>query len=358
MTRAHVPPSLTVRCGGDAYTFAADAATVVVGRGDDADVHIGDPRISRAHVRLEVRDNQWFAVDNGSRNGMYADGERCESVAIRSGLTLRVGAPDGVEVSFSCAEEAAAPTEVVRPMRDLEVTLTGHADAGVIRAGAAAAARRRELEITQDDLAKYKVIEEEAFAAFEKGRSWPREQVRAKLEEVLRWPPGTLERIRTGEPVPSSAEAPATRSSPASLIGETVEAAVTLLSIAADALPEISDDDFHERLGGLLVAVRALETVVARAVHENHGNPALALALSAVRRRYDELMWCAAVVPGATLGQRLYAARRRANLTVQEIANAAGLSAELIQAVEAERSVTRADAARLAELVDHLDRSE
>src|SRR3569833_2971834 len=73
-------------------------------------------------------------------------------------------------------------------------------DAGVARAGAAAAARRRELDISQRSRAADGIIIAGALIAFEKGRSWPRERTRAKLEEVLQWPPGTIERLRTGAP--------------------------------------------------------------------------------------------------------------------------------------------------------------
>src|SRR5262245_3137195 len=75
------------------------------------------------------------------------------------------------------------------------------ADPGMVRAGAAAAARRRELDISQRSLAADGVINAGALIAFEKGRSWPRERTRAKLEEVLRWPTGTIARIRRGDPV-------------------------------------------------------------------------------------------------------------------------------------------------------------
>src|SRR6476660_8831543 len=74
-------------------------------------------------------------------------------------------------------------------------------DAGLARAGAAAAARRRELDISQRSLAADGIINAGALIAFEKGRSWPRERTRAKIEEVLQWPPGTIARLRQGEPV-------------------------------------------------------------------------------------------------------------------------------------------------------------
>src|SRR5829696_6317909 len=73
-------------------------------------------------------------------------------------------------------------------------------DSGLARAGAAAAARRRELDISQRSLAADGIINAGALIAFEKGRSWPRERTRAKLEEVLQWPPGMIARLREGEP--------------------------------------------------------------------------------------------------------------------------------------------------------------
>src|SRR5918997_1545439 len=76
---------------------------------------------------------------------------------------------------------------------------TEEPDPGMVRAGAAAAARRRELDISQRSLAADGIINAGALIAFEKGRSWPRERTRAKLEEVLRWPPGTIARLRHGE---------------------------------------------------------------------------------------------------------------------------------------------------------------
>src|SRR3954462_13749965 len=69
---------------------------------------------------------------------------------------------------------------------------------GMVRAGAAAAARRRELDISQRSLAADGIINAGALISFEKGRSWPRERTRVKLEEILQWPPGTIARIRRG----------------------------------------------------------------------------------------------------------------------------------------------------------------
>ena len=52
------------------------------------------------------------------------------------------------------------------------------------RAGAAVAARRAELGMSQREIARQKMITAPALIAFEKGRSWPRERTRHMLEEL------------------------------------------------------------------------------------------------------------------------------------------------------------------------------
>src|SRR4029079_18802053 len=91
--------------------------------------------------------------------------------------------------------------------------------------------------------------------------------------------------------------------------------------------------EFSARATVILAELRKLESVVARAAQHSRGTPDVVLALRTVRGSYDDVMFRAAAGPGATLGQRLYAARRRANLSAAETANAAGLPAELVAAV-------------------------
>ena len=228
-------------------------------------------------------------------------------------------------------------------------------DAGIARAGAAVAARRRELDIKQRNLAKYKIINAGALIAFEKGRSWPRERTRAKLEEILQWPAGTIATIRYGGAVPGAAPEPEADEGAASLIVETVDVAMKTFGAAIASLPVDDDPEFSERATVILADLRKLETVVARAAQHSRGSADVVLALRAVRRSYDDLMFRAAAVTAATLGQRLYVARRRANLSAAETANAAGVPAELVDAVEAGEAASDADTAKLSELISSLD---
>src|SRR6185436_5790363 len=126
---------------------------------------------------------------------------------------------------------------------------SGVVDPGMVRAGAAAAARRRELDISQRSLAAEGIINAGALIAFEKGRSWPRERTRAKLEEVLQWPPGTIARVRQGERV--ARERPTelvTGTDEGQLIAQAVITAVHTLSGVADSLPAVDDAEYTPRV--------------------------------------------------------------------------------------------------------------
>ncbi|MFL0240897.1 transcriptional regulator [Mycobacterium sp. SMC-17] len=234
-------------------------------------------------------------------------------------------------------------------------------DPGMERAGAAAAARRRELDISQRSLAADGIINAGALISFEKGRSWPRERTRLRLEEVLQWPPGTIARIRSGEPVPTTQVplAPQAQAAPAPpltnagevpLIAQAVVAAVNTLGATADALPAIEDSEFTPWVTQILSDLRQLEAVAASAARLGPVSPPLIKALGLVRARIDELTLLGAKAPTATLGQRLYAARRGANLTIQETALAAGVPESVVVGAEAEAAVSDHD----KELVEKL----
>jgi transcriptional regulator with XRE-family HTH domain len=240
------------------------------------------------------------------------------------------------------AESAAEASDVV--------------DRGLVRAGAAAAARRRELDISQRSLAADGIINAGALIAFEKGRSWPRERTRAKLEEVLQWPQGTIARLRHGKPAARERPAePATSGDEGQLIAQAVITAVHTLSGAIDALPPVDEAEFTPRVAAILADLRQLESVAASATRISRVTPALIKALGTVRRQTDELTMLAATAPRATLGQRLYATRRRANLTMAETAQAAGIPEDDVARAEAEEPVPAASIDAIEVLLKQLD---
>ncbi len=322
-------------------------------------MRINDGRISRSHVRLEPRHDGWQVIDT-STNGMFVDGVRRNSALITGPMTIHLGDADGIPVTLvpgGPRDETVddrgrtRADDEDRPWDELAET-----DPDVARAGRAVAARRRELDITQRSLARDKVINAGTLIAFEKGRSWPRRGTLAKLEEVLSWPAGTITRIRNGSPVAQGDEVTEvlTDTVQAPLMAEAVELAMHSIGAAVDALPSrrsrISPSGPRRSWPNL----RKLETVAANAARNARGTPSVVLALSAVRRRYNELMLRAAKSPAATLGQRLYGARHCAELSLEEAANAAGVSTETLLDAESERAVPPDAAAAMNTLIAQL----
>jgi transcriptional regulator with XRE-family HTH domain len=354
--------TMAVRTGSQSYTLRASDGVAIIGRDPAAAIHINDARISRAHVRLEPLNDGWQAVDT-STNGMFVDGVQRTSVLIHGPITLHLGDADGLAVTLTPMDpssETVVLTSQAPPATgnsdddswdDLSET-----DPDVVRAGRAVAARRLELDITQRSLARDKVINAGTLIAFEKGRSWPRRGTLARLEEVLDWPAGTINRIRNGHtPAPAGDTTDIlTDTVQAPLMAEAVELAMHSMSAAVDALPSPRDSDFTQRVNPILADLRKLEAVAANAARSARGTPSVVLALGAVRRRYNELMLRAAVSPTATLGQRLYGARHRAELSVEEAANAAGVATQAVLDAESERSVPPDAAASISTLIEQL----
>ena len=226
---------------------------------------------------------------------------------------------------------------------------------GYARAGAAFAARRQELAITQRGLAHKGIITASSLIAFEKGRSWPRERTRATLEEIVRWPAGTLADIAAGGDVPGTADTASTEASEETAIAEAVEVAMSSVTAAIANLPSEDHAKFPERIQAVLSDLRRLETVTARAVRSSQGAASVIKSLTTIRRQYDALMTRAARAPGATLGQRLYAARRHAALTPAEAAAALGSPAELIVAIENENPPPADTLSRIDDLIEELN---
>ncbi|OBI86383.1 hypothetical protein A5661_10715 [Mycobacterium asiaticum] len=312
-----------------------------------------------AALRMRSTSHLRRGVAGGDSHDKFADTPHQGAVTVGDRRNVRFGEPTGGK---------ALTFEIVRPSNSAEESDAG-IDPGIARAGAAAAARRRELDISQRSLAADGIINAGALIAFEKGRSWPRERTRAKLEEVLQWSAGTITRIRNGEavaqpsaPAPVPAPTPArptpdpapsaTGEGPASLIAQAVAAAIDTCSLAIAALPPPEDPEFTERAAPILADLRQLEGIAVQATRISRITPELIKALGSVRHYHDKLMTLGATAPGATLAQRLYAARRRANLSTAETAQAAGVTEETIVRAEAEEDLP-ADAAEAIEALIH-----
>ena len=152
-------------------------------------------------------------------------------------------------------------------------------DDGIARAGAAVAARRLKLGISQRELARQKVITAPSLIRLEKGRSWPRERSRHALEQCLQWPAGTLARIRDGgdppaetlaPPTPGAAAdetlAPPSGSGGAVLVVEALKLALDRFDTAIDDLPAATYPDFPSRASTILADLRKLLLDVRRSL--------------------------------------------------------------------------------------------
>lgn len=120
---------------------------------------------------------------------------------------------------------------------------------------------------------------------------------------------------------------------------------------AIEALPSPTDKTFHKRASVVLSGMRKLRAALTEAAGRSRSSPMVIMALSDVRRRYDELMTRAAAAPGSSLGQQLYAARIRAKLSAREVANGRGLRAELVDDLEAGEIPTQEEAAKVRDLI-------
>lgn len=71
------------------------APGIVVGRGNEADLRIDDPGVSRRHLEFRVRqdygDPQVSVHDLGSTNGVQVDGHKVQQATLRDGAEVRIG---------------------------------------------------------------------------------------------------------------------------------------------------------------------------------------------------------------------------------------------------------------------------
>ena len=147
---------------------------------------------------------------------------------------------------------------------------------------------------------------------------------------------------------------PASLEGDSSIIVDLSEAAMHMYTAAIDALPFQEDKKFHRRADVVLSGMRKLREALADAASTSRPTPAVTVALSNVRRRYDSLMEHVAAAPGSSLGQQLYVTRVHAKLSAEEVANGAGLEAGLLDELEAGATPTDGDAAKIKDAIDAL----
>ena len=99
--------TLVVAVGGEEIRLNP-GQSAVVGRGGQIGHRIEDPRVSRRHLEIVFVGDRWQLTDVSS-SGTYLDGRRIPGCAVGgTSVRLRLGAPDGVEVSIGPVSPASA----------------------------------------------------------------------------------------------------------------------------------------------------------------------------------------------------------------------------------------------------------
>ncbi|PYI38561.1 FHA domain-containing protein [Arthrobacter psychrolactophilus] len=81
---AHVGPNAGAR-------FLLDSQVTTAGRHPDADIFLDDVTVSRRHVNFNKIDGGFEAIDAGSLNGTYVNGDRVDAVRLRTGNEVQIG---------------------------------------------------------------------------------------------------------------------------------------------------------------------------------------------------------------------------------------------------------------------------
>jgi hypothetical protein len=90
-----LPPGvglLVVRHGPNAgSSYRMESARTTIGRHPDSDIFLDDITVSRRHVAIERRDNEFHLRDAGSLNGTYVNHERVDDADLHHGDELQIG---------------------------------------------------------------------------------------------------------------------------------------------------------------------------------------------------------------------------------------------------------------------------
>jgi hypothetical protein len=129
------------------------------------------------------------------------------------------------------------------------------------------------------------------------------------------------------------------------------DAAMHMYRAAIDSLPFPEDKKFQKRAEVVLTGLRKLRAALTEAASHSRPTPTVMIALSDVRRRYDDLMERVTDAPGSTLGQQLYSARVHAKLSAHEAANGFGLRRELPDELEVGATATAQETPLVEQLI-------
>lgn len=71
--------------------FKLSDKTITIGRADEADIHLPDPKVSRAHARVTCSEGKYTLEDAGSRSGITVNRERIQAHVLSHGDSAQIG---------------------------------------------------------------------------------------------------------------------------------------------------------------------------------------------------------------------------------------------------------------------------
>ena len=105
------------RSGGGASArrrVARFSTSFHIGRDASCEVQVAEVQVSRRHAEVSRQRGEWIIRDLQSSNGLFADGERVETAAIRGSVSVTLGA-GGPTIEISPEQVAAAPPAMSPP---------------------------------------------------------------------------------------------------------------------------------------------------------------------------------------------------------------------------------------------------
>ncbi|WP_079580436.1 helix-turn-helix domain-containing protein [Mycobacteroides abscessus] len=204
------------------------------------------------------------------------------------------------------------------------------ADPARVYASAQFREAREKAEVKRSELRDEKLISEAALISFELGRSWPRTKMQAQLEERIGLPAGQIEAWRREFRGPETQVAIVPTQD---VIVDALRLALRGVEAEIEALPPPHDEGFWPAAHNGLRALAKLDSTAGAAARISPTVDVLAV-LRTVRRRYDATLRMIAAACPDEFGPALYVARTGAQMSIDEAAEAAGVSTSIINEIE------------------------
>jgi adenylate cyclase len=140
-------PELRWREGEEDRRLKLESGTVGIGRASNNDVVLKDFSVSRHHARVELREGQWWAVDQGSTNGVKVNGRYQSEASLSDGDRLQVG---NFTIAFCDADsgdrEEVVSSTVMRSLEEFRESFRLEVEGERVEPSTSATARERVLE--------------------------------------------------------------------------------------------------------------------------------------------------------------------------------------------------------------------